>query len=270
MNNSITAIILDWAGTTIDQGSCGPIDAFIEIFSRKGININGDQVRGPMGMHKITHIKYLAELPEIKDQWIKNHGSPATEKDIQELFTLFEPALEKSLLHHSKLIPGVADAIRLLRGKGIKIGSTTGYSRSQMKTIIPEAKKQGFCPDSVICSSDVPEGRPAPWMIFETAKQLKVYPPHTWVKVDDTLVGIQEGKNAGAWTVGVTKTGNLVGLGEKEIKNVSPEELKKRTSNAEKIFKLNGADFVIESVAEIIPVIDEIEKRLKAGLRPRT
>lgn len=270
MINSITAIIFDWAGTTIDQGSCGPIDAFIEIFEAKGIKIKGDQVRGPMGMHKITHIKKLTELPEINDQWVKNYGKPPQENEIQDLFTMFEPALEKSLLQHAKVIPGVADTIKRLKEKGIKIGSSTGYSRSQMNIIKPLAKEQGFSPDSVICASDVPEGRPAPWMIFEAAKQLKVYPPSTWVKVDDTLVGIQEGKNAGTWTIGVTKTGNLVGLSENELKTISPEELKIKISNGEKLFIEAGADFVIESVADIAQVLTEIENRIKTGIKPKS
>jgi phosphonoacetaldehyde hydrolase len=106
-------------------------------------------------------------------------------------------------------------------------------------------------------------------MIFEAARQMNVYPPSSWVKVDDTLVGIQEGKNAGAWTIGVTKTGNLVGLGENDLKNISSEELNKRMSNAEKEFRSNGADFVIESVAEIFPVINEIEQKIKSGIMPR-
>lgn len=105
MINSITAIIFDWAGTTIDQGSCGPIDAFIEIFAAKGIKIKGDQVRGPMGMHKITHIKKLTELPEINDQWVKNYGKPPQENEIQDLFTMFEPALEKAFCNMLKLFP---------------------------------------------------------------------------------------------------------------------------------------------------------------------
>lgn len=269
MNNKITAIIFDWAGTTIDQGSCGPIDAFIKIFSAKGIKINGDQVRGPMGMHKITHIKKLLEIQDINDQWVTKFKNPPEDSDVLELFKMFEPALEKSLLQHSKLISGVAETVKEIRKKEIKIGSSTGYSRSQMNIIIPEAIKQGFSPDSVICSSDVPDGRPSPWMIFEAAKQLKAFPPSSWVKVDDTLTGIEEGKNAGAWTIGVTKTGNLVGLGETELKATSPAELTKRISNAEKLFNLKGADFTATSVAEIIPILLEIEQRIKNGERPK-
>jgi phosphonoacetaldehyde hydrolase len=269
MNNKITAIIFDWAGTIIDQGSCGPINAFIDIFAAKNIKITGEQVRGPMGMNKIAHIKNLTELPEIQHQWVKKHGQPPLDKDIQELFGLFETALERNLLQHSKLIPDAAKTIEGCRERNIKIGSTTGYSRSQMNIIIPEAKKQGLFVDSVVCASDVPEGRPSPWMIFEAAKQLKIYPPSTWVKVDDTLVGIEEGKNAGAWTIGVTKTGNLVGLGDSELITTTPDELKNRISNAEKLLHHIGTDFIISSVADIMPVLKEIEERMKYGEHPK-
>ena len=110
MKKEITAVIFDWAGTTIDQGSCGPIHAFIEIFAAKGIVISGEQVRGPMGMHKLAHIKKLAEIPEVNDQWIKKHGKPPQEKDFDELFSMFEPALEKFTVSGEVPEGGVADA----------------------------------------------------------------------------------------------------------------------------------------------------------------
>ncbi len=117
--NKITAIIFDWAGTIIDQGSCGPMHAFIDIFAAKSIKITGEQVRGPMGMNKIAHIKKLTELPEIQHQWVKKHGQPPLGIDIQELFGLFETALERNLLHHSKLIPDAAKTIEGCREREI-------------------------------------------------------------------------------------------------------------------------------------------------------
>lgn len=117
MNNKITAIIFDWAGTTIDQGSCKPIDTFIKIFSAKKIEINGYQVYGPMEMQKITHIKKLLEIQQINDQWVTKLKSQPNEGGIQELFEIFEPTLEKSLLQHSKLIPDVAEKVKELKKK---------------------------------------------------------------------------------------------------------------------------------------------------------
>ena len=93
--------------------------------------------------------------------------------------------------------------------------------------------------------------------------------PATWVKVDDTLVGIEEGKNAGAWTIGVTKTGNLVGLGDSELITTTSDELNKRISNAEKLFQLIGTDYIISSVADIMPVLKDIEERMKYGEFPK-
>ncbi|MSR48756.1 MAG: hypothetical protein CK551_09250 [Planctomycetaceae bacterium] len=188
---------------------------------------------------------------------------------MQELFGLFETALERNLLHHSKLIPDATKTIEGCRERNIKIGSTTNYSRSQMNIIIPEAKKQGLFLDSVVCSSDVTEGRPSPWMIFKEAKKLMAFPPAIWVKVDYTLVGIEEEKNAGTWTIGVTKTGNLVGLGDSELITTTLGELNKRISNAEKLFQVIGTDFIISSVADIMPVLKDIEERMKYGEFPK-
>lgn len=182
---------------------------------------------------------------------------------------MFETALERNLLHHSKLIPDATKTIEGCRERNIKIGSTTNYSRSQMNIIIPEAKKQGLFLDSVVCSSDVTEGRPSPWMIFKEAKKLMAFPPATWVKVDYTLVGIEEEKNAGTWTIGVTKTGNLVGLGDSELITTTLGELNKRISNAEKLFQVIGTDFIISSVADIMPVLKDIEERMKYGEFPK-
>ena len=53
--------------------------------------------------------------------------------------------------------------------------------------------------------------------------RLDVFPMTSMVKVDDTPVGIEAGRNAGCWTVGVTRTGNCVGLSVEEIDQLAPD-----------------------------------------------
>lgn len=96
MKYKIAAIIFNWAGTTTDHESCGPINAFIEIFAAKSIKITSEQVRRPMGMHKIAHIKNLIETPEIQQEWVRKHKKHPQENDGLELFGMFETALEKA------------------------------------------------------------------------------------------------------------------------------------------------------------------------------
>jgi phosphonoacetaldehyde hydrolase len=155
-----------------------------------------------------------------------------------------------------------------LKGKGIKIGSTTGYVESMMTELIPKAAEQGFTPDSIVCSSEVPIGRPAPWGIFLNAQRMNVYPLSEMVKIGDTLADIQEGLNADMWTIACTKSGNEIGLSEKQVSQLDPVELKSRIKTAEKKFIEAGAHYVIEGVWDCIPVLEEIESRIKYGDKP--
>ena len=79
----------------------------------------------------------------------------------------------------------------------MKIGASTGYNREMVGVIAKQAARQGYVPDSIVCSDDVPAGRPAPWMSMTKAMQMSVYPFELIVKVDDTLPGITTGLNAG-------------------------------------------------------------------------
>ena len=69
-----------------------------------------------------------------------------------------------------------------------------------MNVLVPEATRRGFETDSIVCVSDVPAGRPEPWMALRSAMELRAYPPALCVKVGDTVPDIQEGLNAGMWT----------------------------------------------------------------------
>ena len=80
-----------------------------------------------------------------------------------------------------------------------------------MEVVIPIAASQNYSPDVVVCSDDVPAGRPAPWSNLKAAQLLDVYPMNAITVVDDTRVGIEAGLNAGMITVAVSLTGNAPG-----------------------------------------------------------
>lgn len=131
-------------------------------------------------------------------------------------------------------IPGCVEAIEEIREHGIKIGSTTGYIRSMMDVLMPVAAEKGYAPDFTVCPDEVPNGRPFPWMVYQNMMNLNVFPVEAVVKVGDTLIDIEEGLNAGTWTVGLSQTGNLMGLTKEEFTNLSDEDQPAR-SNAWKI-----------------------------------
>ena len=264
----VRAVILDWAGTTLDYGSCAPLAAFIETFKRAGVLITPAEARQPMGRAKLDHIQEILEMPAVAERWQQAKGRASSADDCRRLYEAFLPVQLESLADYAALIPGTLDLMKYCRAHEIKVGTSTGYSRALMETLIPLAEKQGYAPDAMVCIDDVPEGRPAPWMQFENAKRLNVFPMESIVTVDDTRVGIQAGINAGTWTVAVAKTGNEVGLTETQIQRLPEQELDRRLAAAYERLCAAGAHYVVDGIADLAAAIDEINQRLAHGERP--
>jgi phosphonoacetaldehyde hydrolase len=254
----IKAVICDLAGTTVDFGSCAPAGAFVELFQRHGIEATTAQAREPMGVHKRDHIQAMLEMPDISERWTRVHGKAWTPGDLESLFEEFVPMQLECLPRYSTVIPGVVEAAKTLGNRGIKVGVNTGYNNEMLDVVLQKAAEAGFVPNAATCAVNVPQGRPAPWMIFQLMERLDVYPPAAVVKVGDTIADIKAGLNAGVWTVGVTKTGSLVGLTQAELEALAPEELERRVASAEEKFKQTGAHYVIASVADLPGIIEQI------------
>ena len=192
----IQAVLLDWAGTTMDYGCMAPAVVFVEVYRRQGVPITMDEARAPMGAHKRVHIQKISQLGPVRQRWQEKHGKPPTEADIDSMFAEFVPLQIACLSDYSAMIPGALDAVAAMRKRGMKIGSTTGYLRDMMAVNLRDAKKQGYEPDSTVCASDVPAGRPYPYMCLQNVINLQVSPVNACVKIDDTVPGVEEGLNA--------------------------------------------------------------------------
>ena len=264
----VKAVIFDWAGTVVDYGSLAPMGAFVETFAEFGVEITTSEARGPMGMAKRPHIAALAALPRIAEAWERKHGRAPTEADIDALYDVFVPKNVSVAAQYADLIPGTAEVVSALRAEGVKIGSSTGYTREIMARITPRAAEQGFQPDSLVCTGDTPEGRPSPLMFYKGLIDLDVWPAWHAIKVDDTTVGVAEGVNAGAWAVGVAVSGNAFGLSLADAGALSPEDFIGRRARAQNALYGAGAHYVIDSVADLVAAVAQIEGRLARGERP--
>ena len=265
----LKSVVFDWAGTMVDHGSLAPAGVFVEAFRRFGVEITVEEARGPMGMAKRAHVAALLALPRIERLWRDAHdGRPPTEADIDAVYEVFMPMNVEVAAHHADLVPGAAATVRALRALGLKIGSTTGYTREIMARVLPVAAEQGYAPDCVVCAGDTPEGRPSPLMLYRAWLELDTWPAWSCVKVDDTEVGIAEGLNAGCWTVGVAVTGNLLGLSLADREALPADELAVRRRAAVARLTAAGAHHMIDGVADLPPVLHAIEGRLARGERP--
>jgi phosphonoacetaldehyde hydrolase len=262
-------VIFDWAGTTMDYGCYAPAVVFMEVFKRRGVEISMAQARGPMGLKKLDHIRAISRMDEVAAKWREVNGRECTEQDVQGMFDkLFVPLQIECIGKYTGLIPGTVEVTNALKKRGIKIGSTTGYFTEAMEINLKAAREQGYDPDTNVCASDVPAGRPEPWMVITNMMQGRVFPPEAVVKMEDTQPGIAEGLNVGTWTIGLSKTGNEVGLNEQELAALPAEQVQRKVDAAAEALAKCGAHYVLESIAEVPPVIDEIEQRLKRGERP--
>jgi phosphonoacetaldehyde hydrolase len=264
----VKAVVLDWAGTAVDYGSFAPTAVFLRLFESQGVTITARDARSGMGLMKKDHLCTILAQPAVAAAWQTVHGAPSTEADIDHLFDNFVPMQLEVLKEYADPIPGTRDVMAELKSRAIKVGSTTGYIREMMDILAPVAAEKGYSPDCIVCPDEVPAGRPYPWMCYKNAMQLGVYPMEALVKVGDTLVDVEEGLNAGMWSVGISMTGNLLGMTEVEANALSVEERQAlRAANEAQLYRA-GAHYVIDGIWDLPNVLEDIEARLWCGERP--
>ena len=264
----IRAVILDWAGTTMDFGCMAPARVFVEVYQRKQVPITMEEARAPMGAHKRVHIQKISELESVRRRWLETHKRLPNDGDVDAMFADFVPLQLQCLSEYSRLIPGTLEAVKECRKRGYKIGSTTGYLPEMMAINQKDAAKQGYVPDASVSAGQVPAGRPYPFMCLKNMIDLQVWPVEACVKVDDTIPGVEEGLNAGMWTVGFAVSGNEVGLQLHEWQALPEAEKATRRERAYRRMETCGAHYVVDDIAGLIPCLDDIERRLKLGEKP--
>jgi len=256
MSKKIKAVILDWAGTTVDFGSMAPVAAFRRAFAAEGLSPEDALIRRFMGLPKREHVKKMLFDEKIAGAFTEQSGRPPDEEDVERIYDNFEPALFEVLKDHARPLPGVKKTVKRLREAGILIGSTTGYTREMMDVLYPASKALGYEPDCLVCPDDVEGiGRPYPYMLWENLRRLKIESVSEVIKVGDTVADILEGKNAGCVSVGVILGSNMLGLCEEGYEKTDRRVIKGLAKEARKLYEEAGADNVIESFTDIPALI---------------
>lgn len=256
------AVVFDWAGTMIDFGSFAPMGVFVEAFKSFDVEVTIDEARRWMGLPKRDHISGMLHDPAIAARWEKAKGAAPDEAAIDAVYEVFVPMNIKVAANYATLVPGAAEMVADMRARGLKIGSTTGYTRNIMEPILPIAAAQGYAPDNLVCADDLPIGRPTPMGMYKCFLDLLVYPASAVIKVDDTVPGIAEGVAAGCMTVGVTLSGNEAGLTVDQFTDLAPAERQDLHERIGEKLKAEGADHVIETVADLPALLDRLEARM--------
>lgn len=266
--SAVVAVVFDWAGTMIDFGSRAPALALAQVFAAENVACEEATIRRYMGMAKREHVTAILSEAEMAARWQAAKGAAWSEADIDRLMEALEPAMRDAAAACAELIPGAAETAKALMARGIKVGSTTGYTRTMMAPILPAAAAQGYAPETVVCAGETAQGRPAPLMLWRALADMEAWPVTRCVAVDDAPVGVEAGGNAGMWTVGLAGSGNGVGCALADWQSLSPAEQERLMAPVIQEFTLAGADFVIASVADLPRALTEIEAAVAAGELP--
>ena len=266
----VQALVLDWSGTIADAYVIAPAVVFVEVFANQGVEISMEEARGPMGLRKDLHIKELTEDPVIAARWESIKGKAPDQSDVDAMFADFVPAQLDCLRKYTTALPGVLDVLNDLQKQGLKIGASTGFVRSMVDILLEDTIKQGFTPDATVAGDEVIHGaRPAPHMVWKNLDLMGISEIKSVVKCDDTVSGVGEALNAGCWGVGLVRYSNYMNINSlEEEATLSDAEIARRMAHTRKILEQSGAHYVIDSLADLPEVLEDINARLARGEKP--
>jgi len=267
----LRGVIFDWSGTTVDRYSIAPVEAFCQLFHYFGVNITPDEARTPMGTKKDEHIRMILNNPSVSDRWYSHYKNYPTENDVKNLYNKFIPIQEKIIKDYCSIIPGTQKTIYDLRKKyKLKIGLTTGFSSNISNIIVDEVRNNGLLFDSVVAGDDVKNGnRPNPFMIYKNMENLNISPVESIIKVDDTVRGIEEGLEAGCWTVGVSRYSTYMNIDNDEHESqLGNDIMKERNENSKNLLRKSCAHYVVDDINYLPIVVEDINRKLSKGEKP--
>lgn len=194
-------VVFDIAGTTVvDRGNVA--DSFIAAFRKQGFIVPRESVNEVMGYRKIEAIQQL--LSRFYSSSVSNYSL------IDRIHKTFEETMLDFYNGDKDLspLPHAEETFGWLKQKGIKVALNTGFTRYITDGILDKLSwKNNPLIDATICSDEVPQGRPAPFMIQKLMEIMQINDSSKIVKVGDTEVDVLEGRNAACGLVVSVTTG---------------------------------------------------------------
>jgi len=230
--SNIQLVVFDIAGTTVRDGG-DVADAFIAAFRAADLEIPVEEVKRVMGWRKMDAIRQLLDkfLPVVSVDrealMVEIH-----DRFIQHMISFYQQDPDLRPLPHAE------ELFSSLHKRGIKVALNTGFTRAITDAILHRLhwdNGAGYV-DSVICSDEVPQGRPSPDMINRLIQRLDISSASNVLKVGDTEVDVEEGRNAGCGIVVSVTTGAYT---RQQLQDYRP-------------------DHIIDSLEELIPIIEKV------------
>jgi phosphonatase-like hydrolase len=190
-------VVFDMAGTTVDEDNI-VYKTLQKVINTAGFNISLEQVltKGA-GKEKLTAIKDILALAESQlDDSLANKIYASFTNDLAIAYDSFE----------LKPQPGAEGLFKILKEKDILVVLNTGYNQATADSILQKLNWQiGLQIDELVTASNVTKNRPDPDMILLAMNEFRITDAKEVVKVGDSIIDIEEGKNAGCGlSIGIT------------------------------------------------------------------
>ncbi len=207
-------VVFDIAGTTVtDKGNVA--DSFLAAFMLNEIEVSLQEVNKVMGYRKKEAIVMILD----------NYQFSQLDREVlvSKIHNNFEEKMLEFYMSDKDLhpVPYSEEIFRWLHSKGIKVALNTGFTRLITEGILYRLGwKDNPLIDCVVCSDEVEDGRPAPFMINHIMKSLDITDSSDVIKVGDTEVDILEGRNAQCGKVISVTTGSYTRI---QLEAYSPD-----------------------------------------------
>ena len=256
--NNIRLAIFDLGGTIVDKYSLSPFLSLKHAFKMKGLTIPNSLIFKDMGKHKYDHITDILLDEEIYKGWEITHKREPNDKDCEDIFNIFNKYQLNEGIQKIEILKETKKCIDWLGDNNISTGVTTGFNKPIMSLIRDKLYDNDIYIDKYVSSTCLGKpGRPNPYMIREIMNTLSIEDPRRVIKIDDTGVGIEEGRNAGCITVGVAKWSTNMKIKSYD-ERLSKGEYIKRLNNSREILWSSNPDYVIDSLDELPKIIKHI------------
>ena len=268
----LKAVVFDWAGTMVDHGSLAPMGAFVEAFAQFGVDDHHRRgARADGHGQAAAHRGPAGAAAGRGAPGARSTGAPPSEADIDAVYEVFVPMNIAVAARYADLIAGRGrDRRRRCAALGLKIGSTTGYTREIMAEVTAGRRPpRALRPTAWSAPATRPTGGPTPFMLYRALPRPRRL----------AGLGLRQGRrHRGRHRRGAQRR-RLDRRRRGQRQRVRPvagrharrSRRTRSTPGAQKAagrLAGAGAHYVIDSVADLLPVIQAIEGRLARGERP--
>merc|ERR1712028_186946 len=223
--SSTQAVLVDIEGVLMDPDSAATSAAIVDVFGRREVEVTSDEaLTKPCSTecsdnHQLRN-ELRAVMNAVAGKWQAAKGTAPTEWDLEVMWKEIPQAVSDQM----KIAPaadGAADCVGALVAQGVKIGATVEFDEEATPAWVRHAEASGIHIDA----------------------SLEVFPNSSCIRLTSKCHGVEEGNNAGMWTVAVT-------------------------SGDAGCYYDAGAHYVISNVAGFMDVYNEIQLRMRMGDKP--